>query len=103
MTREEIADWVDSHIGNCINEELPQVQGIYSFGVHSCGEGRVLSSEPELITEGRTVSTIYVQDIVDHVYMKSPTHLDATVFEAYCSEVPVLAKWHSWNRERGMF
>jgi hypothetical protein len=103
MTREEIDAWVRSYVSACINEELPAVQGIYTFGPYSCGENSVLLCEPEVIDHGRKVTTIPVDDIVDHVYIKSPTTLDASVFAIYCSEVPQLAAWHSWNVERGTF
>lgn len=103
MTREEIDAWVRNYISACINEELPLIQGNYTFGPYSCGENSVLSCEPEVIDHGRKVTTIPVDDIVDQIYMKSPASLDDISFAIYCSEVPQLARWHVWNVERGIF
>lgn len=103
MTRDEVVAWVASYLAPCINEELPQIQGIYTFGPHTCGEGKVLLSEPVIVDQGRMVATISVDDIADEIYMKAPQSLDAHTFAIYCSESVQLAEWHKWNVERGAF
>lgn len=99
MTTEEKTHWLTNHLVNCLNEELPTVQGNYTFLPETIGPTKVLARECEVILHGRTVNT-YDLDLFIELFKDDET-ITKESFAVKCTNHPVLNSWYLWNIGRG--
>lgn len=99
MTYQEKMDWLKIHLYNCLGEELPNIQGQYTFGYHKLADNEMLAIEPQIILHGRTISTIKIESILEHC--QNIPVLTKESFAIMCTNDPILRGWYLWNIERG--
>lgn len=100
MTNEEKLVWLQNYLHNCLGEELPTVQDIYTFGPHSIANDEVLETAPQIIIEGRIIRTIKLDAILN-----ACTNVETLTKESFaviCTNNPSLSDWYLWNADRGM-
>lgn len=100
MTNEEKLVWLQNYLHNCLGEELPAIQDIYTFGSHKIADDEVLENTPEIILHGRIVRTIKLDSILN-----TCTNVETLTKESFavvCTNDPLLNGWYLWNVDRGM-
>ena len=100
MTTEQKLQWLQQYLSNCLGEELPAIQGNYTFGNHTIPDDAVLAELPETILNGRTIRTYNVD-----MFLQKCENIEVLTNETFavmCTNDPVLNVWFQWNLDRGM-
>jgi hypothetical protein len=99
MTQEEKLQWLRNYLKNCLGEELPNVQGDYTFGHHKISDNEVLSFTPTISMHGRVINTISLDTIL--AACESTEVLTKQSFAVICTNNPFLKDWYLWTLDRG--
>jgi hypothetical protein len=99
MTYEEKLAWLQAHLANCLGEELPVIQGSYTFEPYTIPNDCVLAEETSVIVHGRIIKTY---DLT--FFMSKCENIEILTKESFaimCTNDPLLNSWYQWNLSRG--
>jgi hypothetical protein len=99
MTTDEKKTWLQNFLKNCLGEELPNIQGQYTFGYHKLLDTQVLAEIPTVVMEGRMIKTFELD-----MFIEKCANIEVLTKESFalmCTNDPGLHSWYLWNIDRG--